>query len=205
MRALPALAVGAMLSALAAPALLDAMRALPAGAVIDAMRAGSHVSEATRLGAAEALKGVSEARLLADRAALLPPGTAAEATAVAALKQRPLDAHTWLRLAYLRQARGAPKAEVAAAVVASMMAAPTNRPLLFARLPLAAEAWEGISRPADRTRVLDQVALAWDVDPARTRTMLRSLDGAALLRRMFSRTQAPAVQPIAAPLQGSAG
>lgn len=203
MRRLPALAFGLMLAVMAAPALLDAVRALPAAPVLDTLRAGEPVSDAEQGRAADALAGLTSTRALADRAVLLPPAEA-EAAAVEALARRPLDAHTWLRLAHLRQAREAPAAEVAAALVASMAAAPTDRPLLFARLPLAAAAWEGV-RDADRARVLDQVALAWDVDARRVRGLLVSPQGAALLRRMFARSRGPEAPPEGPPPPESAG
>lgn len=191
---------GLALTALAGPALVDAVRAVPVLPVMDALRSGSAVSDLERSRAAALLSPLTSARPLADRAALLPPDRAdeAEAAAVGALRRRPLDAHTWLRLAHLRHARGASAADVGRAVVASMAAAPTHRPLLFARLPVAATAWSGIT-PDERERVLAQTALAWEMDPARVRSLLAFPDGVALLRRLFARTQAREAPPGAEP------
>lgn len=203
MRGGPAFLFGLLLTTIAAPALVNAVHALAAAPVMDSLRAGEPVSKAARLHAAKALAHLTDARALADQAVLLPPGKA-EAAAKKALAQRPLDAHTWLRLAHLRFTRGAPAEEVAGAVVASMAAAPTDRPLLFARLPLAAATWTGV-KPEDRARVLDQVALAWDVDPDRVRWLLRSPQGVALLRRMFEHTRAPGEPRATRPQRGSEG
>lgn len=95
---------------------------------------------------------------------------------------RPLDAYGWAALAADRHAAGAPAAEVAAALVLSMRAAPTDRPLLFARLPLAPTAWPALT-PAQRAEVTAQVRLAWAVDRRRARAALPGVAGARLLAR----------------------
>lgn len=110
------------------------------------------------------------------------------------LHTRPLDAHGWARLAWERQRDGAPAREVAAAVVFSMRAAPTDRPLLFARLPLAAAAWDGFTA-AERTVVLDQARLAWAVDRRRARASAPGPQGARLLARSLTREERPAAAP----------
>lgn len=110
------------------------------------------------------------------------------------LARRPLDAHGWARLAWERHRQGAPPRAVAAAVALSMRAAPTDRPLLFARLPLAAAAWDGFT-PAEQALVLDQAALAWAVD----RRTAREAAGPRLLARSLSRAAPPAAAPPPAP------
>lgn len=110
------------------------------------------------------------------------------------LAGRPLDAHGWARLAWDRHQQGALPRAVAAAVALSMRAAPTDRPLLFARLPLAAAAWDGFT-PEDRALALDQAALAWAVD----RRKARDAAGPRLLARSLSRAAPPAAGPPPAP------
>lgn len=181
--------LGLLLVGLGLPALIQAVRALPA----------AHLPPDAPPAVVRAAAAAADAR---TRGMLLSPldPTAARAALREALADRPRDAHAWARLAWLDLTIGDGRA-AAEAVVRSMQAAPTDRPLLFARLPLAAAAWDQVT-PAARGVVLDQVRLAWDVDRRRTRAALAPPQGLRLLAAALS--PAPAGPRAAGAAPGSA-
>jgi hypothetical protein len=86
----------------------------------------------------------------------------AEQHAMAALKANPADGYTWVRLAVMRQARGAPVRDILEPLLTSLDVAPNRRELWPSRMALLMYHW-GALTPNEVPIMRHQVWTMWNV------------------------------------------
>jgi hypothetical protein len=86
----------------------------------------------------------------------------AEQHAIAALKASPADGYTWVRLAIMRQARGAPPRDILDPLITSLDVAPNRRELWRSRMSLLMYYW-GALKLNELPIVRHQMRTMWSV------------------------------------------
>jgi hypothetical protein len=119
----------------------------------------------------------------------------AEAHAALAVAANPLDGESSLRLAMLRQWRGAPARDIAAPLLQSLDAAPNQRRLWTRRMVLVFSVWSVLSSEEQQVAV-GQLRTVWRVAPE-----LRSL----MVQAAKAARQEPALDQALASDPGAAG
>jgi hypothetical protein len=86
----------------------------------------------------------------------------AEQNAIATLKANPADGYIWVRLAVMRQARGAAPRDILDPLITSLDVAPNRRELWRSRMTLLLYYW-GELKPNELPIVYHQIRTMWDV------------------------------------------